>query len=100
MTIVKEDATDLEHLSPERFAYINYIFIVVNNTPEAYLSAHELATRLGFKESGDIEYRADNAMLLIHEWNTVVQHLHWIKRAFYGWLPAAKTIRAKLPLIN
>ncbi|MCR4292751.1 MAG: AAA family ATPase [Candidatus Kuenenia sp.] len=42
-------AADLEHLSPEQFAYINYIFIEVNNTPEAYLSAHELATRLGFK---------------------------------------------------
>jgi hypothetical protein len=55
--------------------YINYIFIVVNNTPEAYLSAHELATRLDFKESGDIEYRADNAMFLTHEWDTVVSSI-------------------------
>jgi hypothetical protein len=42
-------AADLEFVSVERLAYINHVFIVVNNTPEAYLAARETATRLGFK---------------------------------------------------
>jgi len=42
-------AADLEFVSAERLAYINHVFIVVNNTPEAYLAARETATRLGFK---------------------------------------------------
>ena len=42
-------AADLEFMSVERLAYINHVFIVVNNTPEAYLAARETATRLGFK---------------------------------------------------
>ena len=42
-------AADLESVSVERLAYINHVFIVVKNTPEAYLAARETATRLGFK---------------------------------------------------
>ncbi len=42
-------AADLEFVSVERLAYITHVFIVVNNTPEAYLVARETATRLGFK---------------------------------------------------
>ena len=42
-------AGDLEHVSVDRLAYINHVLIVTANTPEAYLSARETATRLGFK---------------------------------------------------
>ncbi|KPJ76468.1 MAG: DNA helicase [Deltaproteobacteria bacterium SG8_13] len=42
-------AADLEHVSVERLAYVNHVLIVTANTPEAYLSARETATRLGFK---------------------------------------------------
>jgi replicative DNA helicase len=42
-------ATDLEFVSAERLAYISHVFIMVSNTPEAYLLARETATRLGFK---------------------------------------------------
>jgi len=40
---------DLEVLTPERLFYINHIFLVMKNSPEAQLSARSLATRLGFK---------------------------------------------------
>jgi len=39
----------LEALDPERFTYINHIFIVLHHSPEAQLTARSLATRLGFK---------------------------------------------------
>ncbi|RPI77341.1 MAG: DNA helicase, partial [Desulfobacteraceae bacterium] len=39
----------LEALDPERFAYINHIFLILNHSPEAQLAARTLATRLGFK---------------------------------------------------
>ena len=42
-------AGDLEYLSPERMEGIKHIFIVVSNTPEAYLMARDAATRIGFK---------------------------------------------------
>jgi len=41
--------TDLEMLDQERLAFINHIFLLMNNSPEAQLSARELATKLGFK---------------------------------------------------
>jgi replicative DNA helicase len=42
-------AGDLEALSHERLVFINHLFLMMNNTPEARLSARSLATRLGFK---------------------------------------------------
>ena len=42
-------ATDLESVDVERLAYINHVFIIVKNTPEAYLAARKTATRFGFK---------------------------------------------------
>jgi KaiC/GvpD/RAD55 family RecA-like ATPase len=47
--IAVPDISSLETLDPERFLYINHIFIVLNNSPEAQLTARGLATRLGFK---------------------------------------------------
>ncbi|MBW2114771.1 MAG: DNA helicase, partial [Deltaproteobacteria bacterium] len=41
--------TDLEMLDQERLAFINHVFLLMNNSPEAQLSARVLATRLGFK---------------------------------------------------
>jgi hypothetical protein len=40
---------DLENINPERLAFINHLFIVVGNAPEAQLSARALATKLGFR---------------------------------------------------
>jgi hypothetical protein len=42
-------ASDLENINTESLAFINHLFIVVNNAPEAHLSARALATQLGFK---------------------------------------------------
>ena len=42
-------STDLEILSQERLAFVNHIFLVVSNTPEAQVSARALATKLGYK---------------------------------------------------
>jgi replicative DNA helicase len=42
-------AADLENINSESLAFINHIFIVVGNAPEAHLSARALATKLGFK---------------------------------------------------
>ena len=47
--IAVPSAGDLEHIQPERLAYIQQVYIVVSNTPEAHLAARALATRLGFK---------------------------------------------------
>ncbi len=47
--IAVPSAGDLEHISAERLEGIKHVFIVVNNTPEAYLSARDAATRIGFK---------------------------------------------------
>jgi len=41
--------TDLELLGQERLAAINHILLLMNNSPEAQLSARGLATKLGFK---------------------------------------------------
>ncbi len=40
---------DLEMLDVDRLEFINHVFLVMNNSPEAQLSARVLATRLGFK---------------------------------------------------
>ena len=40
---------DLACIPPERLAAIDHLFLLVANTPEAQLSARNLATRLGFK---------------------------------------------------
>jgi replicative DNA helicase len=42
-------ASDLEFLTREQLAYVDAIFLVINNVPEAAISARYLATRLGFK---------------------------------------------------
>jgi replicative DNA helicase len=42
-------AANLDILSAERLAFIENVFIVVNNSPEAYLAARDTAARLGFK---------------------------------------------------
>lgn len=47
--IAVPSAADLEHISTARLEGINHVFIVVDNTPEAYLAARETATRIGFK---------------------------------------------------
>ena len=47
--IAVPSAGDLEYLSAERLDGLQHIFIVVNNTPEAYLAARDAATRIGFK---------------------------------------------------
>ena len=41
--------TDLESLTPERFAFVNHVFLALNHSPEAQLAARSLATKLGFK---------------------------------------------------
>jgi KaiC/GvpD/RAD55 family RecA-like ATPase len=40
---------DLENLDRDRLAYVKHIFMALNHSPEAELSARSLATRLGFK---------------------------------------------------
>ena len=47
--IAVPSAGDLEHIKAERLGDIKHVFIVVNNTPEGYLSARDAATRIGFK---------------------------------------------------
>lgn len=47
--IAVPSAADLEALTQDRLSLINHVFLVMNNTPEAQLSARSLATRLGFK---------------------------------------------------
>jgi len=42
-------ATALETLAPERLDFVDHIFLVVSNVPEAQLSARSVGTRLGFK---------------------------------------------------
>jgi replicative DNA helicase len=42
-------AADLENLDAERLGHIENVILMVSNTPEAYLSAREAATRIGFK---------------------------------------------------
>lgn len=39
----------LETLEPERLAYVNHVFLLTNNAPEAQLAARALATKLGYK---------------------------------------------------
>jgi replicative DNA helicase len=41
--------TDLDVFSKEMLAGVKHVFLFVNNSPEAYLSARELATNIGFK---------------------------------------------------
>jgi len=40
---------DLEAVDPERLAYVSNVFLLMNHTPEARMSARGLATRLGYK---------------------------------------------------
>jgi KaiC/GvpD/RAD55 family RecA-like ATPase len=47
--IAVPSAADLDVLAHERLAFLRHVFLVVNNTPEALLSARSLATRIGFK---------------------------------------------------
>jgi KaiC/GvpD/RAD55 family RecA-like ATPase len=39
----------LETIDQERLAYVNHVFLLMNNAPEAQLAARALATRLGYK---------------------------------------------------
>ena len=39
----------LETIEPERLAYVNHVFLLTNNAPEAQLAARALATKLGYK---------------------------------------------------
>ena len=47
--IAVPSATVLEDLSQERLAYLENIFLVMNHSPEAQLSARVMAAKLGFK---------------------------------------------------
>ncbi len=40
---------DLESVNLERLAFVNHVFLIVTNAPEAQLAARLLASRLGFK---------------------------------------------------
>jgi len=40
---------DLEIVIQERLAFVNHVFLVMSNYPEAHLSARDLAMKLGFK---------------------------------------------------
>ncbi len=42
-------ATDLEHLAPDRFAWLRTIFLWVGNSAQSEAAARALATRLGYK---------------------------------------------------
>jgi KaiC/GvpD/RAD55 family RecA-like ATPase len=42
-------AAELDVFSQERLAHVNHVFLAMNSSPEAQLSARSLATRLGFK---------------------------------------------------
>ncbi|HOP48577.1 MAG TPA: DnaB-like helicase C-terminal domain-containing protein [Desulfobacteraceae bacterium] len=42
-------ASDLEALNLERIGFIKHVFLVMNNSPEADVSARSFATRLGYK---------------------------------------------------
>lgn len=48
-SIAVPTAAILEDLSLERLAYLEHIFLVMNHSPEAQLSARALASKLGFK---------------------------------------------------
>ena len=39
----------LESLDPQRFAYLNHVLILLNNSPDAQAATRSLATKLGFK---------------------------------------------------
>ncbi len=39
----------LETIEQERLAYVNHVFLLTNNAPEAQLAARSLATKLGYK---------------------------------------------------
>ena len=39
----------LETIEQERLAYVNHVFLLTNNAPEAHLAARALATKLGYK---------------------------------------------------
>ena len=39
----------LERLDPQRFAFLNHVLMLVNNSPEAQATARNLATKFGFK---------------------------------------------------
>jgi len=41
--------SDLEALDPERLKFVNHLFLLMNNAPEAQMAARSLATRLGYK---------------------------------------------------
>lgn len=47
--IAVPNITALEALQLERFAHINHVLIILNNSPEAQVAARSLATSLGFK---------------------------------------------------
>ena len=47
--IAVSSPADLKNLSEGKLAFINHVFFVMNNTPEAQLLARSLAVRLGFK---------------------------------------------------
>ena len=47
--IAVPNAAILEDLSQERLAYLEHIFLVMNHSPEAQLSARALAAKLGYK---------------------------------------------------
>ncbi len=47
--IAVPSAADIELINPKQLTFVNHIFIVVTNSPEARLFAHSLATKLGFK---------------------------------------------------
>ena len=47
--IAVPSVADLETVSQERLTFVNHVFLVVTNTPEAQLATRSLATRLGFK---------------------------------------------------
>ena len=42
-------ATDLEHLDAQRLECVQYVFLVVNNSPESLMAARQTAMRIGFK---------------------------------------------------
>jgi len=43
------ESSDLEYIHKKRFDKIRYVFLLVENTPESYQYAKNLATRIGFK---------------------------------------------------
>ena len=69
----------------------NVSFLVVSELSRGQGGIYSEKPDLGsFKESGDIEYSADNAMILLHDWDLFGPHFHGTERESTLWMVASR----------